>query len=102
MTQRAEGELEQQASSEAEVTGNQTKLTLCSVKDNLFLGAHSNPPVPGTVPSHSWGASGWPHGVMMLHLVLDTSGVKVLHMQGSIGPLEEREGGKEAGTEGSI
>lgn len=99
VTQRTEGELEQ----EAEVTGNQTKLTLCSVKDNLFLNTHNNP-LPSSWHSAfpSWGASGWPHGVTTLHLALDTSGVKVLHTCGNIGPLEEREGGKEVGMQGSI
>lgn len=101
MAQRIEGELEQEASREAKVTGNQTKLTLCSVKDHLFLRAHSNLPVPGIVPSHSWGASGWPHGVTMLCLALDASGVRPA-MHGNIGPLEEREGGKETGRQGSI
>lgn len=101
MAQRAERELEQGTSREAKVTGNETKFTLCSVKDHLFLRAHSNHSVPGIVPSHSWGASGWPHGVTMLCLALDASGVRPA-MHGNIGPLEEKEGGKEAGRQGPI
>lgn len=89
--------------SEAKVTGNPTKLTLCSTKDNLFLGARRDPSLSSwQSASPLWGASGWQRGVTVLHLALDTSGVKVSHKHGNIGPLEEGKEGKEAGMEGSV